>query len=425
MVTAVLFVNQATPTTITQFHDLIMNQLPETLPPWEFELSIFLNNKFSRPANVDPKQIPNRYLYTLQLTHLNDEERGNRMISIINNNKSVITCVPNSMNLINGLESFTTSGKNYYYENEEEDEKEESKEEKEEKEENEVKEEGMNEKSESIVHNENGGDFDGDGDVEMKTEPTSAGTSSTDIVANTTASVNLESKSESVLDNDATQKEEVAGKPVDLDTDVDYDLIVSKSESDSLNDMRRRRKLLKHIQSGCCNNLSISTNENLEFMLASKLQSLWTLKQTIRGQGGMGYLLHVQLDEDEMTRQMMLNLSGRKDDDVSKKRTTMEKFRLRTSNCLLHGSFKGFLIEIEHLDDEMEKLRIDNEMKDITDTERKNRLIIRFSRSINMIKSLIATYNFPAGNLNFNVLNDSKLDHMSDLCQQYCDALQF
>jgi hypothetical protein len=64
-------------------------------------------------------------------------------------------------------------------------------------------------------------------------------------------------------------------------------------------------------------------------------------------------------------------------------------------------------------------------MKDITDTERKNRLIIRFSRSINMIKSLIATYNFPAGNLNFNVLNDSKLDHMSDLCQQYCDALQF
>lgn len=388
MVTAVLFVNQASPTTITQFHDLIMNQFPETLPPWEFELSIFLNNKFSRPVNMDPKQIPNRYLYTLQLTYLNDEEKGKRMISIINNNKSVVTCVPNSTNLINSLESFTTTGRNHYYENYDDDNM-----------------DDLNE--EKTITSANASK---DEDIQMENAPTSASTNIS-AVANTTASSN----------SDRITKENA----IDLDDDLDYDLLASKSETDSINDMRRRRKLLKHIQNGCCNNLSFSTNENLEFMLASKLQSLWTLKQTIRGQGGMGYILNVQLEEDEMTRQMMNEASDKNVEESNKKNTTMEKFRLRTSNCLLHGSFKGFLVEIEHLDDEMEKLQIVNEMKDITDTERKNRLIIRFSRSINMIKSLIETYNFPAGNLNFNVLNDSKLDHLSDLCQQYCDALQF
>lgn len=341
MVTAVLFVSQANPTTITQFHDMIMNQLPDTLPPWEFELGIFLNNKFSKPVNMEPTQVPNRYLYTLQLSYLNEEEGGNRMISIINNSKSIVTCVPNSTSIINSLESFTTKGLNYYREEEEE------------------------EKDDQVN--------DVDEDLQMKTE-----------------------------------------------IEVDDDLIMSKFESNSLDDMKKRKKLLKHIQNGCCNNLNFETKENLEFMLVSKLQSLWTLKQTIRGQGGLGYILNVQLDD--LTQLDSNNFDVNANKKIPK---TNEKFKLRTSNCLLHGLFKGFLIEIEHLDDEMNILEIDNELKNISETERKNRLILRFSRSIAMIKSLIETLNFPMGNLCFNVLSESKLDYLSDLCQQYCDALQF
>lgn len=382
MVTAVLFVNQATPTTITQFHDMIMNQLPETLPPWEFELGIFLNNKFSRPLNLDHKQVPNRYLYTLQLSYLNDEERGNRMISIINNNKSVVTCVPNSTHIIDRLESFTTKGLNYYRETDE-----------------------TNEEKDGIVKGK-------PGITEVKKEPE---------INDLDGDIKMDEDGAKETENVKQEKEESEegkktkdGNSNGKDIEVDDDLIMSRFEANSLDEMKRRKKLLKHIQNGCCNNLSVHTNENLEFMLVSKLQSLWTLKQTIRGQGGLGYIINVELnDESNVT-----SYDG-------KKTKAQEKFRLRTSNCLLHGTFKGFLIEIEHLDQDMEKLEIDNELKNISETERKNRLILRFSRSITMIKSLIETYNFPNGNLCFNVLSESKLDYLSDLCQQYCDALQF
>lgn len=359
MVTAVLFVNNASPTTITQFHDMIMNQLPETLPSWEFELGIFLNNKFSKPLTTEPNQVPNRYMYTLQLSYLN-EEGGNKMISIINNHKSVVTCVPNSTNILSSLESFTTKGLNYYRDDEPKDSNAEAK-----------------DHSEDVK------------DVEM-------------------------SGIEHQITNQST-----AISPL---TDIDDDLLFSNHEAKSLGEMKRRKKLLKHIQNGCCNNLHPQTKENLEFMLVSRLQSLWTLKQTIRGQSGLGYILNAELEED--ITQAEPNNSTKASTNESGKTKTSEKFKLRTINCLLHGLFKGFLIEIEHLDEEMEKLEIDNELKNIPETERKNKLIMRFTRSIAMIKSLISTYNFPDGKLCFNVLSDSKLDYLSDLCQQYCDALQ-
>ncbi|KAG0674511.1 mediator of RNA polymerase II transcription subunit [Pichia californica] len=338
-----------------------MNQLPETLPSWEFELGIFLNNKYSKPVNMDPKHIPNRYLYTLQLSYLNDEERGNRMISIINNNKSIVTCVPNSTHIINRLESFTTKRLNYYKDDDEP-----------------IKKVDEKSKEEEIVKK----DVDVDGDIEMENEN----------------------------ENEVKKQIDIVSEEKDLEKEnieIDDDLIMSRYEENSLDEMKRRKKLLKHIQNGCCNNLNAQTNENLELMLVSKLQSLWTLKQTIRGQGGLGYIINVELNDEE------------------KKVKSQEKFRLRTSNCLLHGTFKGFLIEIEHLDQDMEKLEITNELKNMDETESKNRLILRFSRSITMIKSLIDTYKFPSGNLCFNVLSESKLDYLSDLCQQYCDALQF
>ncbi|GAV29360.1 hypothetical protein PMKS-002842 [Pichia membranifaciens] len=349
-----------------------MNQLPETLPPWEFELGIFLNNKYSKPLNLDSKQIPNRYLYTLQLSYLNDEERGNRMISIINNNKSVVTSVPNSTHIINRLESFTTKGLNYYRE----------------------KDESSDDKPELVEK-----DFD---IAKVKEEHE---------VIDPEGDISMNGKK----DNEAEKNDLQNGNKTGSDIEVDDDLIMSRFEANSLDEMKRRKKLLKHIQNGCCNNLSVQTNENLELMLVSKLQSLWTLKQTVRGQGGVGYIINVELEDE--------NSAGASQD--GKKARGQEKFRLRTSNCLLHGTFKGFLIEIEHLDQDMEKIEIDNELKNISETERKNRLILRFSRSISMIKSLIETYKFPNGNLCFNVLSESKLDYLSDLCQQYCDALQF
>lgn len=378
MVTAVLFVDQATPTTITQFHDQIMNQNPEILPAWEFELGIFLNNKNSKPLNTNTKQVPNRYLYTLQLSYLNEEEGGNRMISIINNNKSVVTCVPNSTNILNALESFTTKGLNYYKDDDDDDHDDH----------NEIEDKKINDESKDESVNK---------EEEIKVEPSTEDVEMTDAVAES-----ADPKTDSV---DAVAESKDSTTSV-VATEVDDDLILSKFESNSLKEIKRRKKLLRHIQNGCCNNLNTSTKENLEYMLASKLQSLWTLKQTIRGQGGLGYVVKVNLDDG----------SGEK---------STETFRLKTNNCLLHGSFKGFLIEIEHVDKEMDRLEIDSEVKNVNETERKNRLILRFSRSINLIQSLMINYDFPKGNLCYNVLSDYKLEHLSDLCQQYCDALQF
>ncbi|ESW99393.1 hypothetical protein KL918_001676 [Ogataea parapolymorpha] len=256
MQNSVLFVQNATPTTITTFHDLLSNELPQSLGPWNFELKIFLNNKFSRPANFEPNQIANRYLYTLQLSYY-----SNQTISIINNSKSIITKIPNTGTLF----------------------------------------------------------------------------------------------------NDSSSPENSA--------------------------------LIEHIKHGCANNMG-TTMENFERLITKKLASLWTVKQTIKGEGGYGYIISVP----------GLNENGQN-----------EKFRLRTSNCFLHGLFKGFLIEIEHLDDEIQQ----------DDNLERNGLIVKFTNSINKIKSLIDLYKFPEGNLCFNVLNETKLDYLSDLCQQYCDALQF
>ncbi|QOU20641.1 hypothetical protein BRETT_000351 [Brettanomyces bruxellensis] len=181
-----------------------------------------------------------------------------------------------------------------------------------------------------------------------------------------------------------------------------------KKQEDTIEEAQRNKLLLQHIKMGCCSNLSAYSAETFEALVSSRLQSLWALKQTIKGEGGFGYIINVPLKQ-----------SGNDDDET-------DKFRLRTSNCFLHGIFKGFLIEIEHIDEkEDEKERIEDLHHKLTDLEKKNRLIMRFTKSIGKIKELIEMYHFPEGNLCFNVLNETKLDYLSDLCQQYCDALQF
>lgn len=281
---------------------------------WSFELQIYLNNKYSKPEQISTTQVPNRYLYNLKLSYLKDKIHS---ISIINNNKSIVTAIPNSDNVTNRLEKDL------------------------------IDMERQNDRTEHIV--------------KAQTE-----------------------------DDDFVQG------------------ALRKKQEDTIEEAQRNKLLLQHIKMGCCSNLSAYSAETFEALVSSRLQSLWALKQTIKGEGGFGYIINVPLKQ-----------SGNDDDET-------DKFRLRTSNCFLHGIFKGFLIEIEHIDEkEDEKERIEDLHHKLTDLEKKNRLIMRFTKSIGKIKELIEMYHFPEGNLCFNVLNETKLDYLSDLCQQYCDALQF
>lgn len=281
---------------------------------WSFELQIYLNNKYSKPEQISTTQVPNRYLYSLKLSYLKDKIHS---ISIINNNKSIVTAIPNSDNVTNRLEKDLID---------------------------------MERQNDSTKHI-----------VKAQTE-----------------------------DDDFVQG------------------ALRKKQEDTIEEAKRNKLLLQHIKMGCCSNLSAYSAETFEALVSSRLQSLWALKQTIKGEGGFGYIINVPLKK-----------SG--DDDEEN-----DKFRLRTSNCFLHGIFKGFLIEIEHIDEkEDEKERIEDSHHKLTDLEKKNRLIMRFTKSIGKIKELIEMYHFPEGNLCFNVLNETKLDYLSDLCQQYCDALQF
>lgn len=281
---------------------------------WSFELQIYLNNKYSKPEQISTAQVPNRYLYNLKLSYLKDKIHS---ISIINNNKSIVTAIPNSDNVTNRLEKDL------------------------------IDMERQNDSTEHIV--------------KAQTE-----------------------------DDDFVQG------------------ALRKKQEDTIEEAQRNKLLLQHIKMGCCSNLSAYSAETFETLVSSRLQSLWALKQSIKGEGGFGYIINVPLKQ-----------SGNDDDET-------DKFRLRTSNCFLHGIFKGFLIEIEHIDEkEDEKERIEDLHHKLTDLEKKNRLIMRFTKSIGKIKELIEMYHFPEGNLCFNVLNETKLDYLSDLCQQYCDALQF
>lgn len=266
-----LFVNNATPSTITAFHDLISNELPTIEGKWSFQLKIFLNNKYSKPTSVASSQVPSRYLYTLQLSYL-----PGKAISIINNTKALVT---------------TTQLKN----------------------------------------------------------------------------------------------EEKA---------TNYDL-EDTTEVDSVENDRLRNQFE-------CGAATDATSDPWNVFISTKLQSLWNLKQTIKGEGGNSYVVSLG------------NITESKH----------EVFRVRTTNCFLHGVFKGFLIEIESLDS-LEGDQDNEEKEKIAKMDDKQRLIYEFSVKINKIKRLIEVCDFPQGKLCFNVLSDSKLDHYSDLCQQYSDALQF
>lgn len=116
-------------------------------------------------------------------------------------------------------------------------------------------------------------------------------------------------------------------------------------------------------------------NDQFDTFIAQKLQSLWTLRQNIRGDGGQIY----ELENGNLT--------------------------IRTSNVFLHGIFKGLLIEIV-LDDHVVEKHDSEYLKSLFDKITKN-------------------YKIPSGKICFDLLGKDSFDKYGDLCLQYSEILNF
>lgn len=121
-----------------------------------------------------------------------------------------------------------------------------------------------------------------------------------------------------------------------------------------------------------CDGATTGLNDPFDLFIGSKLQSLWSQRQFIKGDGGQIY----QLDNDNLV--------------------------IKTSNVTLHGNFRGLLIQID----------LDNTLVDL------NNLKPTFEK-------ICETYNVPSGSLNCNVLSNKKFDKYGDLCLQYAETLNF
>lgn len=120
---------------------------------------------------------------------------------------------------------------------------------------------------------------------------------------------------------------------------------------------------------------TIGINDAFDMFVTHKAQSIWTLRQNIRGDGGQIY----ELENGNLT--------------------------IKTSNIFLHGMFKGLLIEVN----------VDDHIVEHKDTEYLNTL---FGRIIN-------NYNIPTGNICFDLLDNGIFDSFGDLCLQYAEILNF
>lgn len=126
-----------------------------------------------------------------------------------------------------------------------------------------------------------------------------------------------------------------------------------------------------HLHKGATTGL----NDSFDMLVAHKLQSLWNLKQNIRGDGGEIYML----ENGNLT--------------------------IKTSNVFLHGIFKGLLIEII----------VDDHIVENYDSEYLNQLFAK----------IIKTYNIPTGKMCIELLDASNPDLYGDLCLQYSEILNF
>lgn len=125
-----------------------------------------------------------------------------------------------------------------------------------------------------------------------------------------------------------------------------------------------------HLHQGATTGL----NDTFDFFVNQKMQSLWTQKQNIKGDGGQIY----ELENGSLI--------------------------IRTSNVFLHGIFKGLLIQIE----------VETESGE----HETNSLLEPFER-------VLSKYNIPRGKMSCNVLDSKLLDKYGDLCLQYSEILNF
>lgn len=125
-------------------------------------------------------------------------------------------------------------------------------------------------------------------------------------------------------------------------------------------------------------------NDSFDLFLNQKLQSLWTQKQIIKGDGGQIYELE----------------NG--------------KVLIKTSNVFMHGSFKGLLVQIE-VDDSYRKRGGAISATAVTERE----------EDANIIRQVLAKYNVPQGKISFDVLDTAASDRYGNLCLQYSRTLDF
>ncbi|EGW35103.1 mediator of RNA polymerase II transcription subunit 20 [Spathaspora passalidarum NRRL Y-27907] len=127
----------------------------------------------------------------------------------------------------------------------------------------------------------------------------------------------------------------------------------------------------EHLHRGATTGL----NDRFDIFVGQKLQSLWTQRQIIKGDGGQIY----ELENGNLC--------------------------IKTSNVFLHGNFRGLLIQID-LNDHLCDTKNPDSFKQVFD-------------------KVSEKYGIPPGNLCCEVLDTKYLDKYGDLCFQYSKILNF
>lgn len=116
-------------------------------------------------------------------------------------------------------------------------------------------------------------------------------------------------------------------------------------------------------------------NDPFDLFVGQKLQSLWTLRQLVKGDGGNIY----ELENGNLV--------------------------IRTSNVFLHGNFRGFLIQID----------LSNQYVNPRDP-------LAFPKAF---AHICERYKIPEGTMLCKVLDEKFLDKYGDVCLQYSQILNF
>lgn len=150
--------------------------------------------------------------------------------------------------------------------------------------------------------------------------------------------------------------------------------IFSCSVEEELNETGQKTDFFipnNHLHRGATSGL----NDGFDIFATQKLNSLWTLKQNVRGEAGQIY----ELENGNVC--------------------------IRTANVFLHGNFKGLLIQID----------IQENIDSVNDVESlRNKFIEKLTK-----------HNIPIQNMCCDVLDVNLLDAYGDLCLQYAEILNF